>query len=97
MITSGDDELGVGHSLRDDFKSIDQLLQPLVGPPFAESENALRRIVAAGKVGILGSARENTVSPNVDVLATIFFTQSAAVSMHEHGNGVRHQHNASGH
>src|SRR5690242_7757818 len=96
MITSGDDELGIGHARRDDFKSIDQLLQPLVGPPFAESENALRRVVAAGKIGILRRAREDTVRPNVNVLATILLAQRAAVSWHEYGNRIRHQHDASG-
>ena len=89
MVAACDDELGIRHPVRQQIESLHHQLKPLIGSPLAESENALIGISATGKIGELGTARENSVRPQMHIVAPVFIVQYFSISRHEHGYGVR--------
>jgi len=52
MIAATDHQLRVGKRCLDNLERLDHQLEPFVGPPLAESQDAVFRIAAPGKVGI---------------------------------------------
>jgi hypothetical protein len=86
VISSRDDEPGLGESLGENVESLNHELQALVGSPFTEGKDAMFGIAAAGKIRVFGTRGENAVGAEMNVVASIFFVKDLAVSGHEHGN-----------
>jgi hypothetical protein len=86
MIPSSDDQSGMRKSSRDGFECFNHELQPFVGSPFSESENAVVWIAAPRKVGIFRPGGENAMRTEVHIVAPIFFVQYLAISRHQYGN-----------
>ena len=57
MIAATDHQLRIGQRGLDNLERLNHQLKPLVGSPLAESQDALFRISAPGKVGIFRPAR----------------------------------------
>jgi hypothetical protein len=91
MVASANDQLRIGHGLRKQVEGLNHQLEPLVGSPFAESENAMLRIAAPGKIGILRLPDQDAVRAQVNIIATVSFMEDLAIAWHEHGNGIRQQ------
>jgi hypothetical protein len=91
MIAAGDDEPCIRQSFGNDVEGLDHEFQPLVGSPFAERQDAMLRIAAAGKIRILRSACQNTVGSHVNILAAVFFVKDFAIARHQHRNRIRQQ------
>ncbi len=57
MIAATDHQFRMGKRGLDNLERLNHQLKPLVGSPLAESQDALFRISAPGKVGIFRPAR----------------------------------------
>lgn len=88
MVPSANHQPGVRQNFRHVFKRFDHQLQPLVGSPLAEGQNAMFRIAAPVKAGEFGLSREDAVGAKVNVIATVFFAQDLTIAGHKYGNGV---------
>jgi hypothetical protein len=91
MVASAHDQRRIGHGLREQVEGLNHQLEPLVGSPFAKSENAMLRISAPGKIGILRLSDEDAVRAEVDIVATVSFMEDLAIAGHEHGNRISEQ------
>lgn len=89
MIPARHDELRVGQTVGQQIEGFHHQLEPLVGSPLAEGENALLRISTPGKIGELRPARENPVRAQMHIVPAIFVIQNLAVAGHQHRDGVR--------
>lgn len=96
MIATGDDQFRFGNFARNHLERLQHELQPLVGSPFSEGENAMDRISPAGEVGKLGPARENAMGAKMNVVAAILIVQDFSISWHQHRDRVRQQKHAGG-
>lgn len=73
------------------IEGLDHKLEPFVGPPFTERQNAVDRSTTPREVGKLGPAREDAVGPQVDVVPSVLIVQDLAIAGHEHRDRVRKQ------
>jgi hypothetical protein len=96
MIPSGDDQLGVGQGCAHNLERLNHQLEPFVSSPFAEGQYAVLWVAAPGKVRILGSARQNAMGSNVDIVVAILFMQDLPIPRHEHRNRIREQEHSGG-
>jgi hypothetical protein len=88
MVASSDDEPGIWNSSRNNFERFQHQLQPLVGSPFSESQNAMFRISAAGEIRIFWPRRQDAMRTQMHIVAPIFFVKYFAISRHQHRNRV---------
>jgi hypothetical protein len=88
MISAGDHQPGVWQNVGHSLECIDHEFEALVGSPLAKCEDAVLRISAAGKIRVFRSARQNTMRPNVNIVAAIFLGEDPAVAGHEHRHRI---------
>jgi hypothetical protein len=91
MISPADHELGIRQRLVHNRKRLDHQLEPFVRSPLSEGQNAVLWIAAAGKVGILRAARQNSMRSQMHVGSAIFFVENLPIARHEHRNRIREQ------
>jgi hypothetical protein len=96
MVASSNDKFCIGQTLSDNFKSLNHQFEPLVGSPFSKSKNAVLRIAAPRKVGILGPGGQNTVRTEMHIIAPIFILQNLQIPWHQHRHRIRQQKHSGG-
>jgi hypothetical protein len=96
MVSSAHHQAGRGQNLRDQLKRIDHQLEPFVGSPLPESQNAMLRVPAPGKIRALGFSRQNAMRAEMHILAAIFFMKNFAITGHEYRHRIRQQKHSSG-
>lgn len=83
MISAGNNQLYVRHSFGKQRKSFNHQLQPLIGSPLAEGENAVGRIPAPREIGKFRPPRQNAVGAQVNIVAAVLVIQDLAIAGHE--------------
>lgn len=94
MISTGNHQLGIWHSVSKLFESLDHQLEPLVGSPFAKCENATNWVSTAREIRKLRAARQDSMGAQVDIVAAVLIVQDLAITGHEYRDGVRQQQHA---
>jgi hypothetical protein len=97
MVSSGNNQPGMRQSSRDSLERFDHKLQPFVGSPFSEGENAMLWISPPAEVGIFRPGGENAMRTEVHIVASIFLVQYLAVSGHQYGNRIGQKQHPCGH
>ena len=65
--------------------------QTLVRSPFSKSQNALPGIRSSGEIREFGMLRQDSVGPEMNVTATVFFQEDVAIGRHQHGHRIGQQ------
>jgi hypothetical protein len=86
MVPSADDQPGVWQGGGHNLVGLDHELEPFVGSPFAECQDAVLRVAAPGKIRIFGSARQNAMGSDMNVVATVLFVEDGAIAWHQYGH-----------
>jgi len=89
MVSAGDDQARIRHLFFEDVESREHQLQPLVGSPFSESENAMLGSAAEAEVGELGTPRQNAMRAQMHIIAAVLLEQDLAVAGHQNRNRIR--------
>jgi hypothetical protein len=74
MIGSGDHEVNIRDFTGHDVKCLDHRLESLVCAPFAECENAVLRIPAAGEIRILRPSGKDSMTAHVNRPPAVLLT-----------------------
>jgi hypothetical protein len=88
VIPTGDDQLCVGQSSGHNLERFYHEFKPFVGPPLTERQNPILRIATPRKVRIFGSARQNTMGSDVNIVMPIFFVKNLPIPGHEYRDRV---------
>ena len=96
MVPACDHQFRIREGLRHVLKCLNHQLQPLVGSPFAEGQDAMFRISSSGKIGEFGFAGQNAVRAEMHIIAAIFFVQNLAIPRHKYGYGIGQKKHSSG-
>ena len=91
MISAGNHEFRLGQLRSNRIEGLDHKLEPFVGSPFAEGQNAVDRCTTSREVGEFRPSRQNAVGPQVDVVPSVLIVQDLAIAGHEHRDRVRKQ------
>lgn len=89
MIAAGNDQPCVRQGFGDDVERLDHEFQPFICSPFTESQDAMLRIAAPGKIRILWSARQHPVGAHMNILAAVFVVKNLAIARHQNRNRIR--------
>ena len=96
VVSAGDDQFGVGQDVGHSLECVDHQFETLVRSPLAKCQNAMLWIAAPGEIRVFRSTGQNTVRPNVNIFATIFFGQNSAIARHEHRHRIRQEQHSGG-
>ncbi len=91
MVASSDHQFCLWQFGPDDLECFDHQLQAFVSSPFAESENPMLGIAAAGEIRKFRPAGQDAMRAQVNVIAPVFFVQNFAIPRHEYRNRIREQ------
>lgn len=78
-------------------EGIDGQFNPLVSPPFPESQDAVFRGATLRESRWFRRRGQNAVHSHMDIPATIFLAEDVAICRHQDRHGVRHQQHFGGH
>jgi len=84
MITTCDYESSLGHLGCKEVERLDHEFEALVSSPLAKGQDAMRRRAPTREVRKLWPPGQQSVSSQVDIVATIFVVQNFAISGHQH-------------
>jgi len=96
MISSGNDQLCIRHGSSHNLECLNHELEALVGSPFTERQNAVVRIATLREIRIFGSAGQNTMRSDVNIVVAVLFVKNLPVPGHEHRDGVREEDHSGG-
>ena len=91
VVGSGNDQLGVRNLADDGREAFDEKLQPLVGAPLSEGEDAMLGIAATREIRVLGASRQSSVAAHIHRPAAVLAAQDVAIGGHHHRNRVGEQ------
>jgi len=91
MISTSNHQLRVRQGIAHDLKRFNHQLEPFVGSPFSECEDAVLWIASAGEIGIFRTARQNAMRAHVNIVVTVLFVKDLAISRHKHRHRIREQ------
>jgi len=97
VVATCNDQLSAGQDVGHSLECIDHKFETLVGSPLAKGKDAVLRIAAPRKIGVLGSSCQNAVRPDMNILAAIFFREDPAIARHEYGHRIREQQHPGSH
>lgn len=83
MITARNDQPRIRHLFFEYGERRQHQLQPFVGPPLSEREDAMHRIAASAEIGKLGPPGQDAMRTQVHVIAAIFLEKDLAVAGHQ--------------
>jgi hypothetical protein len=96
MVSASDDQLRIRQDVGHSLECVDHEFEALIRSPLTECQNAMLRIAAPGEIRVFRSTGQNTVRPNVNIFATIFFGQYPAIAWHEHRHRIRQEQHSGG-
>jgi hypothetical protein len=84
VISPPDHKLCIRQCVVHNRERLDHQFKPLIRSPLSECQNAMLRITAPRKVGILRPPRQHSVRTQMNISAAIFFVQNLSITRHEH-------------
>jgi hypothetical protein len=85
VVPPRNDKLCIWKLFEKEIEGFDHEFKALVGSPFSERENSMRRSPPR-EIRQFRSTRQNTVRAQMNVISPILVIQNLSVSRHEHGH-----------
>jgi len=84
MISSSDYEFGLRHFFSQEIESLYHQLEAFISSPLSESQDAVNRISPSREIGEFRPSRQNSVRPQMNVVASVLIVQNLPVAWHKH-------------